>query len=63
MVRTNTGMCWIALCNTRTEPSDQINAALDQMLWNMVRTVHNTLRDRSLGEKAVFPQVTAQCLP
>jgi hypothetical protein len=39
MVRTNTGMCWAALCNTRTEPSDQINTALDQMMWNIVRTV------------------------
>jgi CubicO group peptidase (beta-lactamase class C family) len=39
MVRTPTGMCWAALCNTRTEPSDQINNALDQMMWNIVRTV------------------------
>jgi CubicO group peptidase (beta-lactamase class C family) len=39
MVRTPTGMCWAALCNTRTEPSDQINTALDQMMWNIVRTV------------------------
>jgi CubicO group peptidase (beta-lactamase class C family) len=39
MVRTNTGMCWAALCNTRTEPSDQINTALDEMMWNIVRTV------------------------
>ena len=39
MVRTNTGMCWAALCNTRTEPSDQINTALDQMMWNIVHTV------------------------
>jgi CubicO group peptidase (beta-lactamase class C family) len=39
MVRTPTGMCWAALCNTRTEPSDQINTALDQLMWNIVRTV------------------------
>ncbi|HTC76336.1 MAG TPA: serine hydrolase domain-containing protein [Edaphobacter sp.] len=39
MVRTATGMCWAALCNTRTEPSDQINTALDQMMGNVVRTV------------------------
>ncbi len=39
MVRTPTGFCWAALCNSRTEPSDQINSALDQMMWNMVRTV------------------------
>jgi hypothetical protein len=39
MVRTPTGMCWAALCNTRTEPKDQINTALDQMMGNIVRTV------------------------
>ena len=39
MVRTPTGMCWAALCNTRTEPADQINTAIDQMMWNIVRTV------------------------
>ena len=39
MVRTPTGFCWAALCNTRTEPSDQINAALDQMMWNIVHAV------------------------
>jgi hypothetical protein len=39
MVRTATGFCWAALCNTRTEPSDQINNALDQMMWNIVHTV------------------------
>jgi CubicO group peptidase (beta-lactamase class C family) len=39
MVRTSTGFCWAGLCNTRTEPSDQINTALDQMMWNIVRTV------------------------
>jgi CubicO group peptidase (beta-lactamase class C family) len=39
MVRTSTGMCWAALTNTRTEPSDEIGAALDEMVWNMVRQV------------------------
>jgi CubicO group peptidase (beta-lactamase class C family) len=39
MVRTGTGMCWAALTNTRTQPSNEIDTALDQMMWNMVRTV------------------------
>jgi CubicO group peptidase (beta-lactamase class C family) len=39
MVRTATGLCWAALTNTRTQPADQINSALDEMLWNMVRQV------------------------
>jgi hypothetical protein len=39
MVRTSTGMCWAALMNTRTQPYAQIDAALDQMMWNMVRSV------------------------
>jgi CubicO group peptidase (beta-lactamase class C family) len=39
MVRTPTGFCWAALCNTRIEPADEINSALDQMMWNIVRTV------------------------
>ena len=39
MVRTSTGLCWAALTNTRTQPSDQIDAALDQMMWDMVRCV------------------------
>jgi CubicO group peptidase (beta-lactamase class C family) len=39
MVRTSTGLCWAALTNTRTEPSDVINSALDQMMWDMVRCV------------------------
>ena len=39
MVRTLTGMCWAALTNTRTQPSNEIDTALDQMMWNMVRTV------------------------
>jgi CubicO group peptidase (beta-lactamase class C family) len=39
MVRTSTGLCWAALTNTRTQPADQINSALDEMVWNMVRQV------------------------
>jgi hypothetical protein len=39
MVRTTSGLCWAALANTRTQPSDQINTALDQLLWNIARTV------------------------
>jgi CubicO group peptidase (beta-lactamase class C family) len=39
MVRTSTGLCWAALTNTRTQPSNEIDTALDQMMWNMVRTV------------------------
>jgi CubicO group peptidase (beta-lactamase class C family) len=39
MVRTATGMCWAALTNTRTQPRNEIDAAIDQMMWNMVRTV------------------------
>lgn len=39
MVRTSNGMCWGALTNTRTQPSDTINTALDQMVWDMVNQV------------------------
>ena len=39
MVRTATGMCWAALTNTRTEPHDQMDSALDELVWNMVRLV------------------------
>jgi CubicO group peptidase (beta-lactamase class C family) len=39
MVRTSTGFCWAALTNTRTEPSDEIGGALDQMVWDMVHQV------------------------
>ena len=34
-----TGFCWAALTNTRTEPSDEIGGALDQMVWDMVHQV------------------------
>jgi CubicO group peptidase (beta-lactamase class C family) len=39
MVKTSTGLCWAALTNTRTQPKDEINSALDQLIWNMVHTV------------------------
>src|SRR6202789_2336815 len=39
MVRIPTGFCWAGLCNTRTQPSNEIDTALDQLMWNMVRTV------------------------
>jgi len=39
MVRTATGMCWAALTNTRTQPSSEIDTAIGEMMWNMVRTV------------------------
>jgi CubicO group peptidase (beta-lactamase class C family) len=39
MVKTKSGMCWAALTNTRTQPEATINAALDQLVWNMVQQV------------------------
>jgi CubicO group peptidase (beta-lactamase class C family) len=39
MVRTYNGMAWAALTNTRTQPSNQIDTALDQMMWNMAGQV------------------------
>jgi CubicO group peptidase (beta-lactamase class C family) len=39
MVRTSTGLSWAALTSTRTEPSNVIDTALDEMMWNMVRQV------------------------
>jgi CubicO group peptidase (beta-lactamase class C family) len=39
IVRTPTGICWAALCNSRTQPNDQIDTALDQMMRKIVRTV------------------------
>jgi Beta-lactamase len=39
MVHTATGMCWAALTNTRTEPHNEMDTALDQLVWNMVRVV------------------------
>jgi Beta-lactamase len=37
MVRTSNGMCWGALTNTRTHPNSTIDAAIDQMVWDMVK--------------------------
>jgi|SRR5208282_3799280 len=39
MVRTATGFCWAALCNTRRQPADEINGALDNLVWEMARKV------------------------
>jgi hypothetical protein len=39
MVRTATGLCWAALTNTRTQPSDEIDKALDAMMWDVARRV------------------------
>jgi CubicO group peptidase (beta-lactamase class C family) len=39
LVRTATGLCWAALANTRTEPHDEIDTALDRTLWAMARSV------------------------
>ncbi len=39
MVRTSTGMCWAGLTNTRTEPHDEMDTALDQLMWKMAGVV------------------------
>jgi CubicO group peptidase (beta-lactamase class C family) len=39
MVRTATGLCWAALTNTRTQPSDEIDKALDGMMWDVAHSV------------------------
>jgi CubicO group peptidase (beta-lactamase class C family) len=39
MVRTASGLCWAALANTRTEPHAQMDSAMDQMMWNVARSV------------------------
>jgi hypothetical protein len=39
MLRTAAGMCWAALPNPRTQPSNEIDAAISQTMWNMVRAV------------------------
>jgi hypothetical protein len=39
VVRTATGLCWAALTNTRTQPSDEIDKALDATMWDAARTV------------------------
>ncbi|HEX4021367.1 MAG TPA: serine hydrolase domain-containing protein [Acidobacteriaceae bacterium] len=39
MVRTANGLCWAALCNTRTEPHSEMDSALDRTMWDMVGSV------------------------
>jgi hypothetical protein len=39
MVRTSNGLCWAALANTRTEPHNLIDNALDELMWNIVGQV------------------------
>jgi CubicO group peptidase (beta-lactamase class C family) len=39
MMRTATGLCWAALTNTRTQPSDEIDSALNKMMCDMARSV------------------------
>jgi len=39
MLRTGSGMCWAGLANSRTEPHDEIDAALDRTIREMVRAV------------------------
>lgn len=39
LVRTATGFSWAALCSTRSQPSDEINLALDNLVWDMARRV------------------------
>ena len=36
MARTAKGVCSAVLTNTRSQPSNEIDAALTQMMWNMV---------------------------
>ena len=39
MVRTASGLSWAALTNTQSEPSNEMDVALDRMMWNMARAV------------------------
>jgi CubicO group peptidase (beta-lactamase class C family) len=39
LVHTASGFCWAALINTRRKPSDDIDHALDKMVWEMARQV------------------------
>ena len=41
VVRAASGRCWTALTNTRTEPSNEINAALNQMMGRWRRASPN----------------------
>jgi len=37
MVRTSSGMAWGAVTNTRVQPESQIDTAIDEMVWNIVK--------------------------
>jgi CubicO group peptidase (beta-lactamase class C family) len=39
MVRTASGFSWAALCNTRRLPAEEIDLALDNLVWEMARKV------------------------
>ena len=39
MVRAKNTMCWAGLTNTRSQPSDEIDADLDRLFWTLVREV------------------------
>jgi CubicO group peptidase (beta-lactamase class C family) len=39
MVRTSTGFCWAALMNSRSQPENEMGAALDKLMWDVVRSV------------------------
>jgi CubicO group peptidase (beta-lactamase class C family) len=39
MVQTGTGICWAALANTRFQPHDEMDAALDHLMSQMVASV------------------------
>ncbi len=39
LVRTSSHFCWAALTNTRREPEDEIDGALDDVVWDMVSKV------------------------
>lgn len=39
LVQTASGFSWAALCNTRSQPADEINLALDNLVWEMARKV------------------------
>jgi CubicO group peptidase (beta-lactamase class C family) len=41
LVRTASGFCWAALANTRRQPANDINLALDRMVWDMARQVRS----------------------
>jgi CubicO group peptidase (beta-lactamase class C family) len=39
VVRTSSGLCWSALANSRRPGTPDVNRALDDMVWEMVRQV------------------------